>query len=337
MSKNQPSPKEKPKTVVIPPSQELNVDVDLRRLHEACSALGDYILPFSKRIRLELQRVRDGEQPDVPTVPLFLYNEIPYNEIKLLFSGILSSYPFLREIQLHHCAVGDDGILIIVEFIRSYRPTPDRNPFGIQRLEVPGCLIGPTGAKHIGKLLSENDTITRCVLDFNPLGDAGAQAIANGVRWNGSLEDLSLQYCQIFSLGANALAEGVLRCSNVRIFSLRGNPLGPEGIKYIGLALGIGNRIESIDIADTRFAVSSQAVEALCQGAESSSSLTCVDMDLNVVTPEAAPLIAAVIQKNNRLVQFRVNERMDSNQFLMIQNALEQNGRSTKKKKRTKS
>ncbi|RNF06753.1 uncharacterized protein Tco025E_07493 [Trypanosoma conorhini] len=337
MSKNPPAQKEKLKAVVISTAQELNVDVDLRRLHEACSSLGDYIAPFMKRVRLELQRVKDGEQADVPVVPLFIHGAIPYGEIKTLFLDVLSTYPFLRVIQLHRCAVGDDGILTIVEFIRSYRPSPDRNPFGIQCLEVPECLIGPAGAKHIAKLLSESDTITRCMLDFNPLGDAGAQAIANAVRWNGTLEDLSLQYCGVGASGAEALAEGVLRCSNVRVFSLRGNPIGPEGMKRIGAALGIGGRIEAIDVAGTGFGGSYQAVEAFCQGAESSVSLTAVDMDYNVLVPEAAALIASVVSRNKRLVQFRVNERMDAQQFLMIQNALEQNGKGAKKKKKRRS
>ncbi|RNF10869.1 hypothetical protein TraAM80_01253 [Trypanosoma rangeli] len=334
MSTNSPSQKGKFKAVVISVAQELNVDVDLRRLHEACSSLGDYIAPFMKRVRLELQRVKDGEQADVPMVPLFIHSPIPYGEIKILFLDVLSSYPFLRIIQLHRCAVGDDGILTIVEFIRSYKPSPDRNPFGIQCFEVPECLIGHAGAKHIAKLLSENETITRCVLDFNPLGDAGARAIANAVRWNGTLEDLSLQYCGIGSSGAEALAEGVLRCSNVRVFSLRGNSIGPEGIKPIGMALSIGGRIDAIDVAGTSFGGSYQAVEAFCQGVESSVSLTAVDMDYNLLVPEAASLIASVISRNKRLVQFCVNERMEAQQFLMIQNALEQNGKGTKRKKK---
>ncbi|EKF30618.1 hypothetical protein MOQ_005569 [Trypanosoma cruzi marinkellei] len=334
MSTKRQAPKEKLKTVVNTPAQVLNVDVDLRRLHEACGSLGEYILPFMKRLKLELQRVKDGEQTDVPTVPLFIHGEIPYTEIKQLFLDVLSTYPFLRVMQLHHCAIGDEGILTIVDFIRSYRPSPDRNPFGIQCLELLECLIGPTGAKYIAKLLSENETLTRFLLDFNPLGDAGAEAIGKAMLWNGTLEDLSLQYCNIGASGANALAEGVLRCSNVRVFSLRGNPIGPEGIKAIGAALSIGNRINSLDIAGTGFGGSYPAVEAFCQGAESSPSLTSVDMDYNLLAPEAGSLIASLISKNKRLVQFRVNERMEASEFLTIQNTLEQNMRNAKKKKK---
>ncbi|KAH8620180.1 putative Leucine Rich repeat [Trypanosoma vivax] len=145
----------------------------------------------------------------------------------MLFTGVLPLYSFLRVIQLHHCAIGDNGILVIVEFIRGYRPPADKNPFGIQCVEFPGCQIGPVGAKHISTLLTENESIGRCILDFNPLGDAGVKVIASAVRWNGTLEELSLQHCGIESPGAEAIAEGVLSCSNVRSLSLRGNALGP--------------------------------------------------------------------------------------------------------------
>ncbi|KAF8306515.1 hypothetical protein TcBrA4_0022890 [Trypanosoma cruzi] len=334
MSTKRQTPKEKLKAVVNTPAQVLNVDVDLRRLHEACGPLGEYIVPFMRRLKMELQRLKDGEQADVPTIPLFVHGEIPYAEIKQLFLDVLSTYPFLRVMQLHHCAIGDEGILTIVDFIRSYRPSPDRNPFGIQCIELLECLIGPTGAKYFAKLLSENETLTRCLLDFNPLGDAGAEAIGKAMLWNGTLEDLSLQYCGIGASGANALAEGVLRCSNVRVFSLRGNPVGPEGIKAIGEALSIGNRINSLDIAGTGFGGSFPALESFCQGAECSPSLTSVDMDYNLLAPEAGSLIASLISKNKRLVQFRVNERMEVSDFLTIQNALEQNMRNAKKKKK---
>nr|CCC95893.1 unnamed protein product [Trypanosoma congolense IL3000] len=336
--KNLPSQKESSKGATITPALELNVDADLRRLCESCIGFGEYILPFSRRVRVELQRVREGDQPNVPFIPFFAHGSIPLGEVRTLFTNIFPNYPLLRVIQLYHCSLGDEGILVIVNFVRTYRPSTAKNPFGIQCIEVPGCQIGPVGAKHIGTLFMESETLNCCVLDFNPLGDAGAKAIATTLQWNGTLKDLSLQHCAIGAAGAEALAEGALKCSNIRALSLRGNHLGPEGVKHVGTALGVSTTIESIDIADTRFGHSCDAVEALCQGIGKCTSLTSVDMDYNVLNPDAASLVTAVLVENKRLTEFRVHERMDSDLYLMIQHALERNGRALRKsKKRTKS
>lgn len=335
MSRKNASPqKEIVKGATLTPAQELNADVDLKRLLEQCAVLGEFIAPFSKRVKVEYQRVRDGDQPNIPFVPLFVHGSISHSDLRALFMDILPMYPFLRVIQLHHCSIGDDGILVVVNFIRTYKPMAGKNPFGVQCVEVPGCQIGANGVKHIGTLLMECETLSRCVLDFNPLGDVGTKALASALRWNGTLGELSLQHCGIESVGAEALAEGALRGSNIRFLSLRGNAIGPEGIKHIGTALGLSSSIESIDVADTRFGHSYEAVREFCLGIGKSSTLTSVDMDFNIITPEAAPLIVALLLENKQLVEFRVHERMDSNYFCMIQNSLEQNGRAMRKKKK---
>ena len=47
-------------------------------------------------------------------------------------------------------------------------------------------------------------------MDCNPLGDEGIAALADGLRWNCYLENLSVQYCGIGCYGAGALALDVI-------------------------------------------------------------------------------------------------------------------------------
>jgi len=53
------------------------------------------------------------------------------------------------------------------------------------------------GANDIGLALKANFVLKSLCLDCNPLGDEGIAALADGLRWNGYLEKLHVQYCGI--------------------------------------------------------------------------------------------------------------------------------------------
>lgn len=338
MSKvKQPPGKQKVKQPVISVAQELHVDVDLRRLYEACNQIGDEIAPFMKRIKAELLRVKEGEQEGVPQVPLFISERISYDDARTLFSSILTVYPFLRVIQLHHCGLDDDSMLFLVEYIKSYRPTPDRNPFGIQVLEIPGSKITSRGAGYVGKLMSENSTIERLVVDFTYFGDEGAQALCEGLRWNGSLKYFSMQHCNITGTGMNVVASRVIKGSNVKYLSLRGNPLGEEGIVEIGRALAIGTQIEELDLADTSFGSSVEAIQVLGEGMEASTSLRMINLDLNSLAPTGPSTFLAVIQKNRRIYVMPISERTDPKIYGEILDVLALNKKEADRERKKKS
>lgn len=318
-------------------AQELHVDTDLRRLADACGQLGDFIGPFAKRVKSELVRVKDGDQDGVPHVALFVHGTIPYEEVQLMCAVVLPPYPYLREVKLHHCQLGDDGILVLTDFLKMYKVTPDKNPFGIECLELPGSAIGPRGAGYIGKMLSENATIARLVLDFNSsLTDDGVAALCNGLRWNGTLQHLSMQYCSITSQGAGAVASGVIKGSNVKVLSLRGNPIKDDGIVDIGRALGVGTNIEVLDLADTCFGTKPETVEVLCEGMETSISLKNVNLDLNTVAPASAQAILSAVRKNTNLAELVLSDRVDSEVYKEILDAVVDNYRKNNKAKKGK-
>lgn len=321
-------------------AQELHVDTDLRRLHDACGQLSDFIVPFARRIRSELTRVRDGDQEGIPRVDLFIYSAIPYEEMKLMCSVVLPAYPYLREVRLHHCSIGDDGVLVLAEFIKLYKPTPDRNPFGIEVLELPGCGIGPRGGSYLGTLLSSNATITRLVLDFNTdLGDKGVEELCAGLRWNSVLEVLSLQYCGLTLLGAPAVSGSVIKGSNVKDLSLRGNHIMDAGIVDIGRALGVGTNLEQLDLADTCFGARPETVEVLCEGMETSTSLKGVNLDHNTLAPASAQAILSAIRKNSNIASLVISDRVDPVVYkeildVMVDNYRKSNAGKKKKKKK---
>lgn len=321
---------------VIPPAQALHVDVDLRRLYEACNTIGDEIVPFMKRVKAELLRVKEGEQEDVPQIVLFICDKISYQDARALFTLILPPYPFLRVIQLHHCGLDDDSMLFLVDFIKSYKPTPDRNPFGIRVLEIPGSKITARGAGYVGKLMSENDTIERLVVDFCPLGDDGCRALCESLRWNGSLHYFSMQYCGITAVGAEIIASRVIKGSNVNYLSLRGNLFEGDGIKELGLALSVGTKIENLDLADTGFGFYPDAIEVLCEGIENNTSLSIINLDLNTMVPQGPESLLAAITKNKRIVSMPISERISPEVYNAILDVLAQNKKEADRERKRK-
>ncbi|KAG5484692.1 hypothetical protein CUR178_07285 [Leishmania enriettii] len=336
MTAKQSKKETKPAAPVITVAQELHVDTDLRRLHEACGSIGEALAPFSKRLKAELTRVKDGEQTGVPQVPLFVHGKVSLGDLKVLCTVALRPYPFLRVVQFHHAALGDDGILILSEFLSQYCPLPDRNPSGIQLLELPGCAIGSRGCRYLGGYLRSNATVTRLVLDFNPLGDAGVQELCIGLQWNSTLTSLSLQYCGISSVGAGDIASRIVKESNVLVLSLRGNAIGDKGVEEVAKAICVSSKLEDIDLADTAFTGEANAVLALCEAIECGAALRVVDVDMCTVTPGASECLLKSLQASKHATTLRVSERTDPAVYKQIVGISATRSHAGKKKKAKK-
>ncbi|KPA77736.1 hypothetical protein ABB37_07054 [Leptomonas pyrrhocoris] len=311
MATKQAAARAKTAAPAITVAQELHVDSDLRRLLERCAAFGEQFAPFAKRVKAELLRVKDGEQTGVPQIPLFVRGEIALAELKAFCNDALQPYPYLRVVQLHHSLIGDDGVLTLCEFLKRYEPLPDRNPFGIQRLELPGCAIGSRGCRQLGNFLSNNATVERLVLDFNPLGDAGVQELCSGLRWNSAVTSLSLQYCDIGPAGASYLASRVVKESNVSTLSLRGNHIGDSGVDDIAKAICVTSKIADLDLADTACVGNTATVISLCEAIESAATLRVVDLDMNMLTSGVCECLLKSLQASKSVTALRVNERTD--------------------------
>ncbi|KAG5510597.1 hypothetical protein JKF63_06894 [Porcisia hertigi] len=296
---------------VITIAQELHVDTDLRRLHEACGLLGDPFIPFAKRLKAELIRVKDGDQTGIPQVPLFVRGEVLSADLKALCKVALRPYPFLRVIQLHYAMLGDDGVLILCEFLREYSPLPDRNPFGIQRLELPGCAIGPRGCRYLGSYLRDNSTVTKLLLDFNPLEDAGVQELCAGLQWNASVTSLSLQFCGLGAVGAGYIASHIVKQSNVSVLSLRGNHIGDKGVEEVAKAVCVSAKLEDVDLADTAFTGEADALLALCEAIEGNTHLRVLNLDLCILVPGVSECLLKSLEASRHVTALRVSERTD--------------------------
>ena len=317
-------------------AMEFHADLDLKRVYDASTkskANLDPVAPFLKKVKNEIQLIKDGEQLDTPSFPLFLTEPLDYSACKALF-GMLEQYPWLRQIQLYHCKVGDDGAMVIAEFLKMYKPPSDRNPFGIEMLELPECDIGPQGAQYLGRVLTQNETVKTLNLDFNRLGDEGAANLGDGLKWNSTLEKLSMKYCDIGAVGGECIAKFIVRSSSVQDLSLRGNQLGPAGVTQIARALGKNAYLVRLDLADTGFGIDLEAIEALRDGLESNDSLEAVDLNLNSMVPAGLQLLIEMLKAKPKLCEFNVYERISEVVFKDALDTVQNNIKVMKKKKK---
>eukprot|EP00758_Cryptobia_borreli_P003409 Tbor_TRINITY_DN3726_c1_g1::TRINITY_DN3726_c1_g1_i1::g.2453::m.2453 len=329
----------KSKKAVLNMAVEMHADVDMKRLLEAAALQPCDMEPFTvflKRIKQEVQLVKDGDQLETPNIPLVISGcRLEYSSVKGLFS-VLVNFHWLRHIHLYHCKIRDDGAMIIADFLKSYNPLKEKNPFGIETLELPDSEIGPQGALFLGRVLAQNQTIKILNLDFNPLGDEGAANLGDGLKWNSVLERLSLNYCKIGAIGGECIGKFIVKCSSVLTLSLKGNALGPIGITHIGHALATNAYLTKIDLSDTGFGVDLEAIEALRNGIESNDSLEAVDINLNSLVPTGMQMLLEVVRAKPKLVQFVVYERINVELFNEMLDAVANNVKLMKKKKKKK-
>ncbi len=76
----------------------------------------------------------------------------------------------------------------------------------LAELNLLGCRMGDAGAKAIADGLRQNSTLTSIDLRYNGIGDAGAAAIADGLRQNANLQSIYLGANEIGDAGAAAIA-----------------------------------------------------------------------------------------------------------------------------------
>jgi hypothetical protein len=322
---------------------ERRADIDLKLFYENCSKivakLGpnslDTVSAFVKRARAEFVAIRDNEQLDPPNFPLYVIEPMPYESLRAFF-GALETYPWLRVISLHNAQIGDDGAMVIAEFIQGYQPTPDRNPWAIETLELPMCRITAKGASYLGNILAQNETVKSLVLDFNPLGDLGAAALGDGIKWNASLQKVSMQYCDIGPQGGEAVSKFFVRSSSVAELSLRGNPLGPSGVTAIGRSLAKNAYLTKLDLADTCFGIDIEAVEALRDGIEGNETLEHIDIDMNSIVPAGVQLLLETLKMKPKIVNFVVYERIGEAVYRDILDTVAANQKLAKKKSKGK-
>jgi hypothetical protein len=253
--------------------------------------------PFVQKLA-KLAKSEDGPPLDLSTIPISISSSnFSQNDLSL-FLQALSTYPHYSSLSFIRTNLSDGGAIILSQFLKS-------NPF-VKKLEVIDNKIGSLGSKQLGKAIQPSQTIQILKLDFNPLGDEGCSLLSLGLSSNTSLKELSLQYCEIGPIGILTFGEEVV-CKNQSLTSidLTGNPLGCEGISFIGKALpGANPNLKTLNLAATCLFrehgdVGFEALDKLAFGVEE-QGMNKVRDELKAQEEEEAELLRIEQEKEER-------------------------------------
>ncbi|GFF99774.1 isoform 4 of protein NLRC3 [Aspergillus udagawae] len=124
---------------------------------------------------------------------------------------LITKTPNLRTLDLDQTELGDAGVAALFTRLAEYIPP---TPLSMRILYLSATGVSTAACEAISRYLaSPHCPITSLYISSNPIGDAGAKALAKGLQQNKTLQRLSLQSVGLTDEGATAL-----------ISSLQGHP-----------------------------------------------------------------------------------------------------------------
>lgn len=211
--------------------------------------------------------------------------------------GALSKYEHLQNLALWNANLQDEGTSATAAYLASNR--------SVTSLELTDCGIGELGCKALADALERNMTLTRLCLDFNQIGNRGAELLG-GLRFNRALTSLELAYCGLTAEAGPLLASGVMRCATLKTLELRGNELGAEGVLAILAQIKARPGLFHLGLADTSVNREPEVQAALLDVMASVS--TCCEYDLmgNMLGDAFCYEMKKLADANMHLIDIRV-------------------------------
>jgi len=172
----------------------------------------------------------------------------------------------LRDVKYQHCVsirlwktfCEDEGVRAVCQYLEHGR--------NVAFLELLDNNISPLGCEFLSKALHPKlqPQIQILKLDHNLFGSDGLIALSEGLAVNPVLRMLSLTYCGIDSLGAEALFEILIYSrSALEEVNLSGNLLMNEGIITVLRGVAIAKSLKKILVADNQFNDDEEVMKAL--------------------------------------------------------------------------
>lgn len=145
-----------------------------------------------------------------------------------LAKALLIPNGVLRTLDLSKNSVGDAGAMELAKVVESHQD--------LEELVLSSNTINLKGAGALAEAVAGHRGLKALALDGNPFGTIGARAFAECLQ-GGNLVDLSLSSCRINDVGAQALADGLLRHPSTRTIRLGSNFITNVGAEHFAAVL----------------------------------------------------------------------------------------------------
>eukprot|EP00435_Cladocopium_sp_Y103_P074443 s374_g48.t1 len=161
--------------------------------------------------------------------------------------------------------------------------------------------IGHSGAKVVAEAL-KNSATQWLDLGNSEIGDQGVEALAEGLKSNGSLQWLHLGFNNISDRGAQALAESLKSNGSLGLLdylNLVSNNIGDRGAEALAESLKSNGSLEELLLGFNN--IGDRGAEALAEGLKSNGSLGRLELHHNNIGDRGAEALAAGLLQNRSL------------------------------------
>ncbi|KJE94041.1 hypothetical protein CAOG_009788 [Capsaspora owczarzaki ATCC 30864] len=168
-----------------------------------------------------------------------------------------------------------------------------------QWFELPYNQIDDAGAQAIAEGLKSNSKVTGLSLWSNQIGDAGARVIAETLKVNMTITELDLNYNQIGDAGAQAIAETLKVNTTLIKIDLHGNQIGDAGAQAIAETLKVNTTVTNLGLYNNK--LGDAGATAMAEMLKVNKMLTSLGLSSNLIADAGALAIAEALRVNTTM------------------------------------
>ncbi|KJE90509.1 hypothetical protein CAOG_01819 [Capsaspora owczarzaki ATCC 30864] len=166
-----------------------------------------------------------------------------------------------------------------------------------ERLFLYDNQVGVDGALAIAEAIKVNTSLTELSLVKIDLGDAGARAIAEAIRVNRTLTELNLSRNQIGPVGAQSLAAALKVNKKVEVLFLAANQFGDAGLQEIAEMLFVNKTLEMIYLHENQ--IGDAGAPAVAEALEVNKTLKELKLSENHIGDAGAQAFGEALKVNS--------------------------------------
>eukprot|EP00388_Colpodella_angusta_P024454 GDKJ01064117.1.p1 GENE.GDKJ01064117.1~~GDKJ01064117.1.p1 ORF type:complete len:328 (-),score=65.78 GDKJ01064117.1:87-1070(-) len=246
----------------------------------------------------------------------------------------LSGYMYFNALRIWKAKGGDS----LVESLCHYLNQVDPAYPPVREIQLVDIAMTHASCDFLSRTInaSGNPNIMYLRLDYNMLGDRGAELLASAFGQNKSIRKLSLQHCEIEKKGAVAIAQSLLSVqSQIKDVNLRGNPIGTEGVTEFLRACRGTRVLKKLDLSDTGFHGNYPLfINTLLELLKLNNILSEYWLLDNSFPDDAANKVAEILEQVDHVQAFVISERIKPETLERLTAACGKKKKKAKKKKK---
>lgn len=249
-------------------------------------------------------------------------------------------YKHLQSIRVWEGNIGNQGLRAF------YLYMVEKKNYKISTLEFINCLIGELGCEFISRMLNPTGShnIKFLTLDYNNFGNKGMKQLCINMKFNVSLNFVSLNYCGITEEGVPYLKQ-IFENENSSIekFSIQGNHIGNKGMAEFMNTLSDKEMIplEDLNVSNTKIGNDEAFINSFIGMLNGNKTIHTINVKYNVISgDEFKKLIECLLAQKSKddkhIYQIPIDEVYEQSDFKQYFDILKSRKKPKKKKPKKK-